>query len=158
MVAADGPLFMDYGDLTVRSFDGVTGAPKGSAAALSAIGQVRPALETNGDVVTGLHKDGTNGTARYSADLGTLKWYVTDSVLSPTVGSDGTVYGYAQPFGDSKQYIYALRGTDGSLKWKVPLDKGIDLGGNRGVFGLTAVGKDGHVYVASIDNMVYAIK
>jgi outer membrane protein assembly factor BamB len=75
---------------------------------------------------------------------GTKKWeFATgDTVSSAAVASDGTVYVQ----GDA---LYAI-GADGVQKWRLPVGRGVTIGG-------PAIGRDGTVYVCGVGGSVHAV-
>ena len=81
-----------------------------------------------------------------SANDGKLKWsYATgDSVYSPTIGADGTIY-----FGSPDHSVYALN-PDGTKKWSYATGDWVN-------YSTPAIGADGTIYVGSYDHNVYAL-
>ena len=91
------------------------------------------------------------GTVHAVYPNGTVKWtyrddYETQSLSSPAIGNDGTIY-----FGsdDYPNYnIYAIN-ANGTLRWKYSTDYITN--------GAPAIGSDGTIYIGSSDHHLYAM-
>ena len=163
VASSDGSLYFSSGDGNLYLLDGLTGKVKKMLPASLLAGFPEPAIGSDGSI-TFLYLDPTNfstrKTARYNAAL-TQKIWIADPVFRQyTVGTDGTVYGAGDVAGLDQTALYALNGVDGTVKWKVPLTRGVSAAppGFGQVPGYAAVGPTGMVYVVSIDQQVYAIK
>jgi PKD repeat protein len=102
-----------------------------------------PSIGTDGTIYTGSY--GSNNLYALNPD-GTLKWiYTTGQTLgcTPTIATDGTIYIGSYSNGQ----VYAIN-SDGTLKWTYATD---------GIFGSSAIGADGTIYIGSSNKKVYAI-
>jgi len=102
-----------------------------------------PSIGTDGTIYTGSY--GSNNLYALNPD-GTLKWiYTTGQTLgcTPTIATDGTIYIGSYSSGQ----VYALN-PDGTLKWTYATGS---------IFGSSALGADGTIYIGSSDKKIYAI-
>ena len=163
VASSDGSLYFSSGDGNLYLLDGLTGKVKKMLPASLLAGFPEPAIGSDGSI-TFLYLDPTNfstrKTARYNAALTQKIWSADPVFRQYTVGTDGTVYGAGDVAGLDQTALYALNGVDGTVKWKVPLTRGVSAAppGFGQVPGYAAVGPTGMVYVVSIDQQVYAIK
>jgi len=63
---------------------------------------------------------------------------------SPAIGADGTIY-----FGSRDHKVYAVRASDGKMKWSRPT--------GLNVTSSPAIGSDGTIYIGSGDKKLYAL-
>ena len=99
-----------------------------------------------------MYGGGSGHTGRSSivgdTSLPLLQQWKTDVALnvysSPVVGSDNTVYA-----GSDGNYLYAMNGSTGALRWSYPT--------GSAVYSTAAIGADGTVYVGSYDKSLSAL-
>ncbi|HWD40813.1 MAG TPA: PQQ-binding-like beta-propeller repeat protein [Fimbriimonas sp.] len=160
VVESDGTMLINLGDGNLSAISGTTGAIIKSVPSFSSAAINPPAIAPDGSIIFSQRPSTSFGTASYTSTLGTKKWFSGTLLRAPTIASDGTVYGTFMDNTDGLTYMYALGPTDGKLKWRLALDKGQPAAppGWGLVPGYTAIDKDGHLYVVSIDQLVYAVK
>jgi outer membrane protein assembly factor BamB len=117
-----------------------------------------PVIGQNGTIyVSSGSENVDNGNVYAINPDGTIKWsYSTSGFLygSCAIGKDGTIYVAAIiPYGEiGTGAVYALNPADGSLKW---LFTGFPT--NGATVASPTIGIDGTIYIASLDNYLYAI-
>jgi outer membrane protein assembly factor BamB len=161
IVSSTGTLyFSPYGlfnDNDLLALDATTGAT--IATLPGSYGSREPGIGQDGSVYFN-HTDPVTfitGTAKYNSTLTNQAWKSPPQLMRPSVGTDGTVYGTGPDKADDQGYdaLYALNGTDGTVKWKVPLRSGVFT---SHVPGATCVAPNGWIYVSATDQQLYAIK
>ena len=142
-IGSDGTLYVGDGDGTLHAVNGTTGTRRWSFAADGAI-FTTPAIAADGGVLFattagGVYKLSTAGAQVWYRNIGAA---ITSS---PAIAADGTVHFAAY---DAK--LYALDGTDGTVRWTYPLGSEVRASS-------PAVAADGTVYVGSYDKRLWAV-
>jgi outer membrane protein assembly factor BamB len=162
IVSSTGTLYISAGDTNLLALNAATGSTVASMPGFNATNR-EPAIGQDGSVYSNqrLPANSIDGTVKYNSSLSTLAWKSTPQLKQPSVGADGTVYGTGfDTDGSGNTAVFALRGSDGAVKWKTPLLLGVDAAppGWGQVPGATCVAKNGWIYVSSIDQQIYAIR
>jgi len=140
-IGADGTIYVGSYDKKLYALN-----PDGTLKWTYTTGQIyfsSPAIGKDGTIYTG----SSDNSKLYALNPdGTLKWtYTTGQTLgcTPAIATDGTIYIGSYSSGQ----VYALN-TDGTLKWTYATGS---------IFGSSAIGADGTIYIGSDNNKVYAI-
>lgn len=81
--------------------------------------------------------DKSNGNIKWEYEVVTIHQTPDDIYSTPTIGVDGTIY-----FGAETGQLYAINSLDGTLKWSIPLQGGIN-------WSSAALLTDGTIYIGS---------
>ncbi len=161
-LGADGTIYIGTGTVS-GSGAGVPGAFYSISPSGSTNWVFRPLATAMGSPAVG-----ADGTIYFPCDLGkiyafspagTTNWWFQTSgrfLSSPAIGADGTIY--VCSISNLFNKLYALR-PEGTLKWvfrmgAVPLPAGMPESVQRSC---PAIGRDGTIYVGSLDAHLYAI-
>jgi outer membrane protein assembly factor BamB len=154
-LGADGTLYISNGGLVLAARDSGTGAIKwtGGGEYFSNVALGPGALGYfNGSSIDG--KEEPNTLNAFNPVDGTIMWTFTtttdslgneNSVWTPVVGPDGTVY-----VGTSNGTVYALDGVSGAVKWQI-------MTAPMALNSQVVIDTDGTVYVPTLDG-VFAIQ
>jgi len=120
------------------------GGGSGSSPVVAADGSIYFGSFVAGDKLFALNAD---GTLKWGSDLGNTA--IVGIGTTASIGSEGTVYiGAWEP--GSQGGMYALNSTDGSQLWRHALNGVVQSSSS-------AIGADGHIYVASQRGILYAL-
>jgi len=143
-IGTDGTIYFGSTDGNFHALNS-DGTPKWPPLFIGQIQYSSPAIGPDGSIYIGTFGSGfyciqPNGQTKWSTT--TYGFYI---MSSPAIGTDGTIY-----FGSiDNNYLYAVKASDGSLKWEYQTGDVIESS--------PAIGSDGTIYVGSEDKYLYAI-